>query len=116
MPLPAPVDVGNGGLIVGNDGTTIDTTGLSPDDIQAVRRKLAIVNGGGIAVPPNGGQLVAPADVVPFGVNRDALWMKSVVAWFILAVIFLLLSSQFVSPTRRWRLRRGARQNLGGDA
>ena len=51
--------VGNGGFIVGTDGTTIDTTGLSPDDIQAIRRKLAIGNGGGVAVPPNGGQLVA---------------------------------------------------------
>ena len=47
IPLPAPVDVGNGGFVVGNDGSTIDTTGLSPDDIQALRRKIAIVNAGG---------------------------------------------------------------------
>jgi hypothetical protein len=26
--------------------------------------------------------------------------------WLILTVIFLLISIQFVSPTRRWRLRR----------
>jgi len=116
MPLPAPVDIGNDSFVVGNDGTKIDTTSLSPDEIQAVRRKLAMVNGGGIAGPPNGGQLGVPADVVPFGVNRDALWTKSVVAWFILAAIFLLLSSQFVSPTRRWRLRRRRTQNLGGEA
>jgi ABC-type transport system involved in multi-copper enzyme maturation permease subunit len=116
IPLPAPVDLGQGGVVVGSDGSTIDTTGLSPDDIQALRRKIAIANGGGIAVQPNGGQLVAPADVVPFGVNRDALWTKSVIAWFILAVIFLLLSSQFVSPTRRWRLRRRRTRSVEGEA
>ncbi len=115
MPIPAPVDLGKGGFIVGNDGTTIDTTGLSPDDIQAIQRKLAIANAGGVAVPPNGGQLVVPADVVPFGVTRDALWTKSVAAWFVLAVIFLLLSSQFVSPTRRWRLRRRPPQSAEGE-
>jgi ABC-2 type transport system permease protein len=98
VPLPAPALIGQGGLIVLNDGTTIDTTGLSPDDIQSLQRKLAI---------GNGGQFAVPADVVPFGPTRDALWPKSVATWVILAVVFLLLSAQFVSPTRRWRLRRG---------
>ena len=116
MPMPAPVDLGKGGFVVGNDGSMIDTTGLSPDDIQAIQRKLAIVNAAGLAVPPNGGQLVVPADVVPFGVTRDALWPKSVVAWFVLAVTFVLLSSQFVSPTRRWRLRRRPPQSAEGEA
>ena len=35
-------------------------------------------------------------------------WPKSVIAWLVLSVVFLLLSVQFVSPTRRWRLRRDA--------
>jgi hypothetical protein len=47
-----------------------------------------------------------PQQVVP---ARDALWPKSVVTWLILSVIFLFLSVQAVSPTRRWRLRRGKR-------
>src|SRR5512143_646870 len=47
---------------------------------------------------------VAP-DVAPFGVVRDSLWPRSVVSWLILSVVFLLLSVQFVSPTRRWHLR-----------
>jgi ABC-type transport system involved in multi-copper enzyme maturation permease subunit len=101
VPLPAPAVIGNGGVIVLNDGTTIDTTGLSPDDIQSLQRKLAIGNAGG--------QFAVPADVVPFGPTRDALWPKSVATWVVLAVVFLLLSAQFVSPTRRWRLRRGPR-------
>jgi ABC-type transport system involved in multi-copper enzyme maturation permease subunit len=45
------------------------------------------------------------ADSAPFGVVRDAFWPRSVIAWLVLSVIFLLLSVQFVSPTRRWRLR-----------
>ena len=47
-----------------------------------------------------------PQQVLPV---RDALWPKSVVTWLILSVIFLFLSVQAVSPTRRWRLRRGKR-------
>lgn len=44
-----------------------------------------------------------------FGFQRDLLWTKSVATWLVLSLIFLLLSVQAVSPTRRWRLRRGAR-------
>lgn len=53
--------------------------------------------------------LVDPNQVQPFGVQRDALWPKSVATWLILSAVFLLLSVQAVSPTRRWRLRRGRR-------
>jgi ABC-2 type transport system permease protein len=41
----------------------------------------------------------------PFGVARDAFWPKSVAAWLVLSVILVLLTVQFVSPTRRWRIR-----------
>lgn len=37
---------------------------------------------------------------------RDALWPKSVVTWLILSVVFIAISVQLVSPTRRWRIRR----------
>ncbi len=54
--------------------------------------------------------MVAPdpggADVTAFGVVRDSFWPRSVLTWLILSVIFLLISIQFVSPTRRWHLRR----------
>jgi len=73
--------------------------------------------GGGVLVPNvgakggfvNGGQAVVAPDVVPFGVARDTFWPKSVATWLILSVVFILASVQFVSPTRRWRLRRGRR-------
>jgi ABC-type transport system involved in multi-copper enzyme maturation permease subunit len=56
-----------------------------------------------------GGADVAPGPAQAFGMQRDALWPKSVATWLILSVVFLGLSVQFVSPTRRWRLRRGPR-------
>ena len=73
-----------------------------------------IVNGKGGVFFGQGGQavandVVAGPDVAPFGIVRDGLWPRSVAAWLILSVVFLLLSVQFVSPTRRWRLR-GRRQ------
>lgn len=56
-----------------------------------------------------GGGFAPPADVVPFGAVHDAFWPKSLITWLILSVVFLLLSVQFVSPTRRWRFRRRRR-------
>ena len=63
------------------------------------------VGGGGVVVPlpaPDPGRRGA----VQFGA-ADTIWTKTVVGWLILSVVFLVLSVQFVSPTRRWRLRRG---------
>jgi ABC-2 type transport system permease protein len=47
--------------------------------------------------------------VQAFGPERDRLWTKSVATWLILTVVFVFLSVQAVSPTRRWQLRRGSR-------
>ena len=62
--------------------------------------------GGGFAEPDVN---IVAGDVAPFGVARDAFWPKSVVTWLIVSLVLLLLTVQFVSPTRRWRLRRGRR-------
>ena len=86
VPMPAPV-FNDGKGFVGND-VVIDARGPVP-----MPAKLAM----------------DPAQVQPFDVQRDALWPKSVVTYLILSVVFLLLSVQAVSPTRRWRLRRGRR-------
>ena len=63
---------------------------------------------GGVVQPfaPDGSVNVVQADVAAFGVTRDAFWPRSMLTWLILTVIFLLISIQFVSPTRRWHLRR----------
>lgn len=83
----------------------IDGKGVGGDGAVAVLRA-------DVAVPapmPAPVNLAAPDQVQPFGVARDALWPKSVATWLILSVVFLLLSVQAVSPTRRWHLRRGRR-------
>ena len=61
-----------------------------------------VVRGGGfgdVAVDPN----------QPFGVRKDTLWTRSVLTWLGMSAVFILLSVQAVSPTRRWRLRRAPR-------
>ena len=63
----------------------------------------------GVAFDGNGQVINDVAPAQPFGAQRDALWTKSVVTWLILSFVFLALSVQSVSPTRRWRLRRGPR-------
>ena len=63
----------------------------------------------GVAFDSNGRAINDVAAGQPFGVQRDALWPKSIVTWLVLSIVFLALSVQAVSPTRRWRLRRGPR-------
>jgi ABC-type transport system involved in multi-copper enzyme maturation permease subunit len=94
MPVPMPVGVpekgiapGEGPVFVGNDVVAVDGGGF-------VERRVV----GDIAAEPQ-----------PFGVRRDGLWTRSVATWLILSAIFIILSVQAVSPTRRWRLRRGTR-------
>ena len=76
----------------------IDGKGVVGDDVVFVDR--------GVGVAP---VAIDPAQVQPFDVPRDELWPKSVFTWLVLSIIFMLLSVQAVSPTRRWRIRRGAR-------
>jgi hypothetical protein len=84
------------------------------DQVVAPAGPVPLVNGGkGVFVGQQGpapANLVGVApDVAPFGIVRDGFWPRSVVAWLVLSVVFLLLSVQFVSPTRRWRIRRSRR-------
>ena len=85
MPVPAPV--------------FIDGKGVVGDDVVFVEK-------GGVMMPA---VAIDPNQVQPFDVPRDELWPKSVITWLILSVVFLFLAVQAVSPTRRWRLRRGPR-------
>ena len=62
--------------------------------------------GGKVAIGPLGA-----TDPQPFGVRRDTFWPKSLQAWGVMSLIFILASIQLVSPTRRWRiLRRPSRR------
>ena len=74
---------------------------------------LGPAGGIGVDLPVGAG---VPADVVPFGAVNEAVWGKTVIAWLVLSAVFLALSVQLVSPTRRWRGRRPQfrRPNLRG--
>jgi hypothetical protein len=91
----------NDGIIFTGDGVTREPPVPAPEPAIDGDGKDIVVVDGGIAVDEAPLQQVLPV--------RDALWPKSVLTWLILSVIFLVLSVQAVSPTRRWRLRRGKR-------
>jgi ABC-type transport system involved in multi-copper enzyme maturation permease subunit len=84
VPMPVPAFPGGKGGVIDNGVVALGGVGLATD-------------------------AGAPNQVQPFDVQRDALWPKSVVTWLILSVVFLLLSVQAVSPTRRWHIRRRKR-------
>lgn len=93
---------GNGVVFVGDGGGVSEPP--VPEPMPAVDGA-----GAGVVVTVDGERVPAdvgapPQQVLP---AREALWPKSVATWLVLSVIFLLLSVQSVSPTRRWRLRRG---------
>jgi hypothetical protein len=103
------------GLVPSNDGVIIND-GVAvpmPEPMPAIEDKgfaepqVQVIDGNGVE------RGVAPNDVVdptqPFGPQRDTLWTKSVATWLVLSVIFVFLSVQAVSPTRRWHLRRPRR-------
>jgi ABC-type transport system involved in multi-copper enzyme maturation permease subunit len=92
MPMPVPMGVPEKGFAPGG-GVMIVTDTVGGD---------GVVRGGGfgdVAVDPN----------QPFGVRKDTLWTRSVLTWLGMSAVFILLSVQAVSPTRRWRLRRASR-------
>ncbi len=92
MPMPAPV--------------FIDGKGVIGDDVAFADRRVVLAPA--VAIDPN--------QIQPFDVPRDELWPKSVISWLILSVIFLFLAVQAVSPTRRWRIRRGPRMTPAAPA
>jgi len=117
-PFLAEVDV-----LCGTETSTGGWCGLESSLLPS-QNGVVFVNGGGPIIAPaapipfqngkgvfiGGGQAVANdvvvgPDVPQFGIVRDGLWPRSVISWLVLSIVFLLLSVQFVSPTRRWRLR-----------
>jgi ABC-2 type transport system permease protein len=80
--------------VVFTDGGVVPVP--APPVIQTIDGKEALVEvDGGFAGPG-----VAPQQVLP---QRDALWIRSVITWLVLSVLFLFIAIQAVSPTRRWR-------------
>jgi ABC-2 type transport system permease protein len=113
MPMPAPMIDGKGFVRDDVGGFEVIGNGdvVAVDGVAAPMRAFAVKGGvafqAGVDVVAN--DVIDPAQVQPFDVQRDFLWPKTVATWLILSAIFLLLSVQAVSPTRRWHLRRGPR-------
>ncbi len=101
-----PIQIDNVGVPVpvGIDQAPV---ALDPDQLKQLQIN---AGGGGVA---GRDFAIAKGAPVPFEVADAGIWQKSVGAWLVLSIVFLLLSVQFVSPTRRWRLRRGARRGQG---
>ncbi|MFL5756950.1 MAG: ABC transporter permease [Chloroflexota bacterium] len=81
--------------------------------ISAVTNRPALGFRGG-PVPAQGG-VVDPSQGAAFTIDRDTFWPRSAIAWLVLSAILIVLSVQLVTPTRRWRIRRGrGRGRKGG--
>ncbi|MEA2545093.1 MAG: type transport system permease protein [Chloroflexota bacterium] len=101
---------GAGGPIIQTPGNNFGTAPSVPVAID----KSGVINGNAVpGVGPNvivNDQGVAVPDPQPFGVPRDTFWPRSLEAWGVMSLIFILASIQLVTPTRRWRfLRRPSR-------
>ena len=79
QPFPQPMPAVNAGrgVILAPDGTVIGKGGVGVADDVAVAAVLDSF--------------------------RDRFWPKSVISFLVLAAVMVLLSVQFVTPTRRWR-------------
>ena len=107
------------GLVPGNDGVIFTNDPTQPLPAPAIQEKgiapggpvMVAVDDSGVARQIGQGDVVGVGpDQQQFGVARDTLWTRSVISWLVLSAIFIALSVQAVSPTRRWRLRGGDRK------
>jgi ABC-type transport system involved in multi-copper enzyme maturation permease subunit len=67
---------------------------------------IGVAPGGAGAAPFVGAANVAADDPFASGSTRDSFWPQAAAAWLVTSFLIVLLSSQLVSPTRRWRLVR----------
>jgi hypothetical protein len=89
-------------LIASVTGRTPGSTGVGTFPVQPPMEpgKMGI-DRGGVAIV---GDDVAPiADPFSGSSTRDTFWPQAALAWLVTSAIFVLLSVQLVSPTRRWR-------------
>jgi ABC-type transport system involved in multi-copper enzyme maturation permease subunit len=103
------ISVGSGaGLAPTNNGAGFGT-GIAPTEPEAAFSKPAQADDLPLRVKLDPGVAdIAPVvvDPQPFGVRRDTFWPRSLQAWGVMSVVFILASIQLVSPTRRWRFLR----------
>jgi ABC-type transport system involved in multi-copper enzyme maturation permease subunit len=106
--------IGSGGGVFPSTPTT--QPGFGSDGNAVGPAPLPAVNGFSND-PTFGGKVgiggFGATDPQPFGIRRDTFWPKSLQAWGVMSIVFILASIQLVSPTRRWRvLRRPSRRTV----
>jgi ABC-type transport system involved in multi-copper enzyme maturation permease subunit len=86
----------------GGTGVAVPVPTVVPPDqpVKVLPDGTAVLADGSVV---GGAQAIAGVEPQPFGVRRDTFWPRSLRAWAILSVVFVLISIQLVSPTRRWR-------------
>jgi ABC-type transport system involved in multi-copper enzyme maturation permease subunit len=108
--------VTNGAITVGGSGTN----GIFPSTPTQPGFGITDDGSGDLISPANGlggradfggkvfvgGTGFGATDPQPFGPRRDTFWPRSLQAWGVMSVLFILASIQLVSPTRRWRFLR----------
>ncbi|HEX5824522.1 MAG TPA: ABC transporter permease subunit [Candidatus Limnocylindrales bacterium] len=108
------ITVGSGGaggsIVAPGTGFGFETQNTPTTDRDAVIQKLMSVQDPAIRAQMQANLgvdfgLAAP-DPQPFGVRRDTFWPRSLQAWGVMSVVFILASIQLVSPTRRWQILR----------
>jgi ABC-type transport system involved in multi-copper enzyme maturation permease subunit len=100
---------GIGGGLIQPTPTTQPGFGIGGGTVVNDGSDQILIDGNGTRLPVKviaGGGVLAATDPQPFGVRRDTFWPRSLQAWGVLSVVFILASIQLVSPTRRWRLLR----------
>jgi ABC-type transport system involved in multi-copper enzyme maturation permease subunit len=97
--------------VVFTDGGAIPVP--APPVIQTIDGKEVVVEGGVV----QGGFAAEDVPLQQVVAQRESIWIRSVITWLILSVVFLFIAVQSVSPTRRWRPRlRGRRSDRSPSA
>ncbi|HUQ77346.1 MAG TPA: ABC transporter permease subunit [Patescibacteria group bacterium] len=97
-PISMPGSGIDGGVVGGDEPAVVFPEGVA---VKPGVPAAGIVRGGIAATEPQ-----------PFGVRRDTFWPRSLQAWGVMSVIFILASVQLVTPTRRWRILRPSLRRL----
>ncbi len=101
--MPMPVDDTKGGVV--EPGVAIEPAVVGAARALEERHVLveAFVN---LPARVGDGWKVAAAEPFVSTSTRDAYWPRSAAAWLVTSLVLVLAASQFVSPTRRWRIFR----------
>ncbi|MFP5342736.1 MAG: ABC transporter permease subunit [Candidatus Limnocylindria bacterium] len=93
--------VPNRGGVIFIDG---DGKDVGPPPVEVPTLEEGVLEGRQPRIAPGEPSDVVPEDVL---IQRDPVWMRSVIAWLGVSVLSLFIAIQAVSPTRRWRPRLG---------